>query len=466
MNPYIWSGLFASIANLSIGWLVLFKDRGNKINRLFFLLSLSIAGWCLGSFLENIISNKALALYILRVNYFFGVWTPPLYLHFIYALAGDAEKRQGIRYLYWASAFFALMIFTPWFIPNIQTIAMGFRISYPGFIYYAFFCFFAFSMLRVIAFTFTQLRKKISATNTMFQLVATANCLAILAGFEYFSRVFGLFNSPPLDDFILVLYVLILTVAIIRHKLFDVAAIAEIVQEARLAALGMMAASLNHELRNPLYVAKGRLETQLDAIDRKIFPTAIEEAEQSKAVIQSSLHHIDRAMDIVIRFTDMMKGRSAEALRENVILTDVVTDVLALAASELKVKDIYCSHSISGDISLFIVRRDLEEVLFNLLVNACHALKQKPKDRQIELAAEVKDEKVIIKIKDNGHGIPAGAQDKLFSPFYTTKEEGTGLGLFIVKLLTERNRGKITCQSQPGSGTEFRLEFSQSREHA
>ena len=78
---------------------------------------------------------------------------------------------------------------------------------------------------------------------------------------------------------------------------------------------------------------------------------------------------------------------------------------------------------------------------------------------QIEINASQYNGTIQIKIEDSGPGIPADRLSQVFEPFYTTKQEGTGLGLYVTKHLVERNGGKISVKSQQGKGTAFVLEF-------
>jgi signal transduction histidine kinase len=100
----------------------------------------------------------------------------------------------------------------------------------------------------------------------------------------------------------------------------------------------------------------------------------------------------------------------------------------------------------------------LQQVIFNLLKNASHVI-DKEKGKIIVSVDKDSDAKVTIKIADNGPGIPQKVLDKLFTPFFTTKEpgKGTGLGLALVKIMTERNNGIIKVESEEGKGTTFTL---------
>ena len=244
--------------------------------------------------------------------------------------------------------------------------------------------------------------------------------------------------------------------AMIRRQLFDPDALAKIVPEAKLAALGMMAASLNHELRNPLFIAKGRIESQLDNIERGLYPTSEHEAGQSRQALRSALDQLTRAMDIMQRFSDFAKPH-AGLHREEAAIQGVIDDVLRLVSNELRMEKIVVDLSLNGE-KIFANRRQLEEIFFNLIVNACHAMGEE--GGELSIRAAQPNGRVVVEIEDSGPGIPKENLRRIFEPFYTTKgQKGTGLGLYITRQLVERNGGKISVRSRPGKGTTFVLEF-------
>ena len=108
--------------------------------------------------------------------------------------------------------------------------------------------------------------------------------------------------------------------------------------------------------------------------------------------------------------------------------------------------------NITGD------RKQIQEVFFNLIRNAAQAIHEKGK---ISISGRREEDKVWIIIEDNGRGIPSDKVGQIFNPFYTTKSpgKGTGLGLFIVKQVVERNKGRISVRSKEKLGTTFTLEF-------
>ncbi|MCD7780149.1 MAG: HAMP domain-containing histidine kinase [Candidatus Gastranaerophilales bacterium] len=99
----------------------------------------------------------------------------------------------------------------------------------------------------------------------------------------------------------------------------------------------------------------------------------------------------------------------------------------------------------------------LNQVFMNLLVNACHSIPPDKKNGVIVISTKTDNKKLIVKIKDNGIGIPLEIQNKIFNAGFTTKKIGlgTGLGLSISKKIVELHRGTILFTSNPGEGSEF-----------
>ena len=104
-------------------------------------------------------------------------------------------------------------------------------------------------------------------------------------------------------------------------------------------------------------------------------------------------------------------------------------------------------------------KKQIQVVLFNIIRNAAQAMDKK--DGKIMVSGFTDNGTIIVRIADNGSGIPPDKIEQIFHPFYTTKApgKGTGLGLFIVKQVVERNKGTISVESQIGVGTTFTLRF-------
>ena len=225
-HPLIVSGLISFFANLAIGVFVYARNPKNRVNRMFALFSVTISGWSVGSFLENVIPQRELALTVLRSNYLFAVWLPAIYLHFCYSfstITPQKKKILGLAYLF--STLLSTVAYTPLLIKDLrvlQTQPYLYLISAPGPAYYIFSIFFCVSVSLVMQVFLREMRNSKGQRRVQFKYLTVANAIAIAAGLEYFSRVFGVFQSPPLDDYILVVYLFVLAFAIVKHKLMDI----------------------------------------------------------------------------------------------------------------------------------------------------------------------------------------------------------------------------------------------------
>jgi len=265
-------------------------------------------------------------------------------------------------------------------------------------------------------------------------------------------------NLPQYGLFLMPLYPFIIGYFMIRKNLFNLEEIAEAAQRAKLAAIGILATSINHEIRNPLYVIRGLAESHLANLEGNAYQNDQERIAKSKEVLSKSIEQAQRAMDIVKRFAAFAKqGTKEETQFEEVDLLAVFEGILPLVQHELELDKIRLTSDIPDDLPpIHADRRHMEEILFNLIVNACQAMKN---GGQISVRAEQKNGSVQIEVEDQGSGIPRDRLSKIFEPFYTTKDTGTGLGLYITRQLVEKNRGKIKVESKLNKGTRFILNF-------
>jgi signal transduction histidine kinase len=112
------------------------------------------------------------------------------------------------------------------------------------------------------------------------------------------------------------------------------------------------------------------------------------------------------------------------------------------------------------NLSLQVDTSLIEQVLINIILNAIEALKDTIQPKVILLAEESENNKVLIKIADNGIGIPSEQMDKIFIPFFTSRKNGTGIGLSLCKQIMTMHKGVIRVQSTEGKGTIFTLQFN------
>jgi len=187
--------------------------------------------------------------------------------------------------------------------------------------------------------------------------------------------------------------------------------------------------------------------------------------ERTSTIMRVALKQIDRATAITQKLSNF-----AKPIKEtNVQPVDVgqeMDEVLLLVGHDLKLEKIEVTREIPPDLPKIIVdRRQLQEVLFNLIRNAGQAITPPGK---IWVRAKHEGAQVRIEISDTGSGIAPDKIEKIWDPFFTTKEpgKGTGLGLFIVRQIVERNKGRISLESTVGKGTTFFLDFSAAKAEA
>ncbi len=253
-----------------------------------------------------------------------------------------------------------------------------------------------------------------------------------------------------------------LAIAVSNAQLFDELAKtqAEAAQKEKLAVIGTLSAGINHEICNPLGIVKAQCEAfLLDLEDGILIGKSPQEVlEKSSSIMRVALKQIDRATAITQKLSNFAKPVKQPTIQP-VHVADEVDEVLLLVGHDLKLEKIEVEKDIQHGLPPIAVdRRQLQEVLFNIIRNAGQAITP---PGVITIRASEQDAWVRIEISDTGAGIPADKLEKIYDPFFTTKDpgKGTGLGLFIVRQIVERNKGRILVESEVGKGTSFLLDF-------
>ena len=221
----------------------------------------------------------------------------------------------------------------------------------------------------------------------------------------------------------------------------------KVVEMEKMAALGEMAAFVSHQLRNPIVAIGGFTKQILSS------PCQPERCRRNLNIIQEQVKHLE---DIIYKLSHFLKItiRELQPVDARPILLNLVE------RPDIKLKAAKKTISLKIDENLPLIQCDpvyFEEAVVNLLDNA---LDVTPEGGKVYLRARPYNDKyVMIIIKDSGPGLDEKSRDKLFSPFYTTKENGTGLGLLFVKRIIDTCNGKLEVQSKPGRGTMFKLYF-------
>ncbi|OGX28654.1 MAG: hypothetical protein A3B78_00945 [Omnitrophica WOR_2 bacterium RIFCSPHIGHO2_02_FULL_67_20] len=271
------------------------------------------------------------------------------------------------------------------------------------------------------------------------------------------------------DDFdILLPLARTLAIAVSNAQLFDELAKtqAEAAQREKLAVIGTLSAGINHEICNPLGIIKAQCEAFLMDLEDGILigKSPSDLLNRTSSILQVALKQIDRATAITQKLSNFAKPIKDPSIQP-VSVEQEVGEVLLLVGHDLTLEKIAFEQEIPPDLpSITVDRRQFQEVLFNLIRNAAQAITPPGTIRVSARAHE--DGRVRIEIEDSGSGIPPDKLGKIYDPFFTTKEpgKGTGLGLFIVRQIVERNRGRIAVESAVGKGTVFFLDFPVARE--
>ncbi|MDO8427541.1 MAG: ATP-binding protein [Deltaproteobacteria bacterium] len=210
----------------------------------------------------------------------------------------------------------------------------------------------------------------------------------------------------------------------------------------RLAAMGEMAAKIAHEIRNPL----GSMAIFATLLEREL----AHEPEKMKLAghITKGIKTLDNLLSNMLLFAS-----SPAARRRPVDIKEVIEDSILLARGrEKEGVRIRCSHegrtALMGDAVL------LRQLFLNLLLNALDAIEE---GGTIGISTAAPDDSLEIEVKDTGRGIDRAHLDRIFDPFFSTKERGTGLGLAIVSAIVSAHGGSIEAKSKPGRGTAFMI---------
>jgi two-component system nitrogen regulation sensor histidine kinase NtrY len=227
------------------------------------------------------------------------------------------------------------------------------------------------------------------------------------------------------------------------------------IQAERVAAWRELARRLAHELKNPLFPLQITVENLQRA--RQTSPEQFEEVfSESTTTLLSELGNLKT---IIGRFSDFAKMPAPEL--EPIDLNQIVRDVVQLFDAQMHAPG--CppiEAKLLLNPGLPLVPADPEQIrraLRNLILNALDAM---PRGGTLSISTDRLDGKVSLEVSDSGEGLTAEECERLFTPYYTTKQHGTGLGLAIVQSVVSDHKGTITVRSEPGKGTTFRIELT------
>ena len=226
-----------------------------------------------------------------------------------------------------------------------------------------------------------------------------------------------------------------------------------LIRSERLATVGRMAAQIAHEVRNPLSSIGLNAELLGDEL--------VDRGDEPRKLIASIISEVDRLTEITETYLRFARLPRPKLERES--LGDIVTSVIDMARSELAQDRVALSVDVATGLpEVAADEAQLRQALINLVRNAREAMSMSTPDSGKRLEISVREQppgQIALRVSDSGPGIGGADISKIFDPFFSTKERGTGLGLALVHQIVVDHGGRIEVASPPGSGATFTLTF-------
>jgi signal transduction histidine kinase len=213
----------------------------------------------------------------------------------------------------------------------------------------------------------------------------------------------------------------------------------------RMAAIGRLTAGVGHEVKNPI----NAIVVHLELLKNKLggdHPSASRHLD----VIDAEIHRLDRVVQTLVDFSRPVELRLAEQ-----DLRTVIGDVLALAREELSTRNVTLEGHLPSNPLVANVDADLlKQAALNVIQNGAQAM---PNGGTLRVVLEEDRKTAVLRISDEGHGIPDEIREKIFDLYFTTKSGGSGIGLAMTYRILQLHHGSVEVESEEGRGTEFSL---------
>ena len=225
----------------------------------------------------------------------------------------------------------------------------------------------------------------------------------------------------------------------------------------RLATLGEVSAGIAHEIRNPL----AGIKTSAQVLEESFSP-----GDHRSQLVARIVKEIDRSNELLKKFFNFAKPGKPK--QEYVSLDILIEGVFLLLSSKMRKKEIIFEKNIESDIAdIYVDENQIEQVLINLFLNSLDAMEKggsikinlKMIENQDDVVLENSSQAVVLELEDTGCGIESNNLERIFNPFFTTKNDGVGLGLSISSRLIEENGGRILVESEKNQGAKFSIYF-------
>ncbi|MGE5391125.1 MAG: PAS domain S-box protein [Deltaproteobacteria bacterium] len=211
----------------------------------------------------------------------------------------------------------------------------------------------------------------------------------------------------------------------------------------RLNLVGEMAASIGHEIRNPMTTVRGYLQILRENDDYK----------QEIKYFDLMIEEMDRANSILTEFLSLAKNKIVELKTQN--LKSIIIKLLPLIQTKAIGQDQNIKLELNDVPDLLLDKEEIHQLIFNLVDNGLESM---PSAGEVTIRTFIENEEVVLAVQDQGNGIDNRLLDKLGTPFLTTKEQGTGLGLAVCYRIAARHNAKIDIETS-SNGTTFYVRF-------
>jgi signal transduction histidine kinase len=252
------------------------------------------------------------------------------------------------------------------------------------------------------------------------------------------------------------------TVHVFRDVTEQVRTLEELHKVQKLESLGILAAGIAHEIRNPLSAINISLSSiqhvcsQSLGLEPEIRGKIRLVAEQMNAAATKIATVVQRVMD----FSKPIPPRMALA-----DLNRVISEAIGMSSSTLRKRGIAVYEDLAPDLPPCRVDAALiEQVLINLITNAYQALESTDGSKFIEIASTSLDGRIVVRVSDSGPGVPQDIRGKIFDPFFTTRKDGSGIGLAFSHRIVNEHGGTLRLDTSKWGGAEFRIELPLSGE--
>ena len=219
----------------------------------------------------------------------------------------------------------------------------------------------------------------------------------------------------------------------------------------KISAITLLAAGVAHEIGNPL----NSLNIHLQLMERELKKLPAAQGERLREDLHVARDEIARLDQIISQFLQAIRPTQPEL--QPTTVNDVIADTLALLEREIADRDILVEQELAPGLPRILLdRAQLKQAFYNIIKNALQAMRS---GGILRIRTEANPTHVIISFIDSGHGIAPEEIGQLFEPYFTTKENGTGLGLMIVQRIVREHGGTIEVESDKDRGTTFRVKL-------